>query len=142
MRRRVTVLLGGKPDDQTDQRAGQDDLEVVATLHQRDQKREERADQESKYYSERQRVKLLRKKPDRDAGDDSLHRRAKYDTRQLIADGRREPCGKPVDRAEDGAEYHSNKWFRHVVSPFGASCTSWLLILLLNVAGDFFNCAR
>jgi hypothetical protein len=44
----MTVLLRRKTYDQSDDRAGQDDFQVIATLHQRYQKRQKRADENTK----------------------------------------------------------------------------------------------
>ncbi len=51
---RSRYFLSGKPDDQTDERAGQDDLEIVTTLQRRDDVRQNGADHRTKHDPDRQ----------------------------------------------------------------------------------------
>src|SRR6185369_16535673 len=116
---------------QTNDCSRQDDLEVVAAVHQCRQVSEERADHDTKQNPNRQRVKLLRKKTDRDARDDAFDGRADDDAAELISSGRGEPRGQTVDGAEYRAEDYAKQGFGHEFSP---SAT-----LLLTARRKIFN---
>src|SRR6185503_3368509 len=89
------------------------DLEVIAALHELHQPGQKCADQQAKHDSKRQRVKLFREEADRDSRDYSFECGTNHDSKELIANSRREPRSQAVNQAEDRAKQYTNQGLRH-----------------------------
>ncbi len=79
-----SIFLRGVADDQTDHRAGQHDLEIVAMLHEGDDPCQKRSHGQTKHNAQRKRVDFAGKYADQHARDNALDRRSENDAHNSI----------------------------------------------------------
>src|SRR6266850_5904499 len=108
-----SVLLRGVAHDQSDDAAGQDDLEIVAVLHVRNQESQYEANRHTKQDSQRYGIHLSSKNARSNASYEPLDGGPDNDTRELDSHRRGEPRCRPVDRTQHGSEQKSQQHFVH-----------------------------
>src|ERR1700719_837053 len=112
-----SVLLRGVTHDHSNDTAGQDDLEIVAVLHVRNEESEYEATRHTEKNSQRDGIHLSSKKARSNASYESLDGGPDDNTRDLSTHRRSEPRRRPVNRAQQRSQQQTQQHFVHHVPP-------------------------
>src|SRR6266478_4688593 len=123
---RCAVPLRGVSHDHSNDAARENNFEIIAVLHVRNEKRENKAHRQAEQDSERHGIYLSRENARRNSRDQALHRRADNDASHLRANGRCEPRRSAIDCAQDCAEQKPQQHFVHHSPPSRFVCLVFL----------------
>src|SRR6266481_493948 len=112
-----SVLLRGVTHDHSNDTAGQDDLEIVAVLHVRNEESEYEANRHTEKDSQRDGIHLSSKKARSNSSYEPLDGGPDDNTRDLSAHRRSEPRRRPVNRAQQRSQQQTQQHFVHHVPP-------------------------